>query len=239
MIRKGCRWSQASGAMASRCSGEATRCRQTRNTEEDDRHTLAPLQQTLLCKKKERKIILSIKNFGRTSPARGGFEYLQKTTARWPTFTYDSSMADIHIQRLDGRYSHTTARYPKTTYNDNTYNKNYYWHDYFMYCTNCIEKEWANLVCARRRCLGFKQRYCDNTYGDVWVLNNVRHNFLETFLIFYHSLHMRYHDILTIFVIFGLRLYLIEFKNKSPASRWPCFVNTMFKISGAFLDSAS
>jgi len=31
------RWSQDSGAVASRCSGEATRCRQTSNGEEDDR----------------------------------------------------------------------------------------------------------------------------------------------------------------------------------------------------------
>ena len=33
----GCRWSQASGAVASRCSGEAKRCRQTRDDDEDDR----------------------------------------------------------------------------------------------------------------------------------------------------------------------------------------------------------
>jgi hypothetical protein len=102
--------------MASRCSGEATRCRQTRNAEEDDRRTPAPLRRALLCKK-ERKIILSIKNFGRTSPARGGFENLQKN---------NGTMADIHIQWLDGRHPHTTARWQKTTYNDNTYNNYYY-----------------------------------------------------------------------------------------------------------------
>jgi hypothetical protein len=50
---------------------------------------------------------------------------------------------------------------------------------------------------------------------------------------------MRYHDISVIFVIFGLCLHLIEFKNESPASRWPCFVNKIFKISGEFLDTAS
>ena len=46
----GCRWSQASGAVASWCSGEATRCRQTRNAEEDDRCSQgapAPLRQFL------------------------------------------------------------------------------------------------------------------------------------------------------------------------------------------------
>jgi hypothetical protein len=42
----------------------------------------------LFSAKKERKIILSIKNFDRTSLARGGFEYLQKK---------NSTMADIHI----------------------------------------------------------------------------------------------------------------------------------------------
>jgi hypothetical protein len=73
----------------------------------------------------------------------------------------------------------------------------------------------------------------------VQVSSNVRHNFLETFLFFYHSLHMWYHDILAIFVIFGLGLYLIEFKNKLSVSRCPCFVNTMFEISGAFLNSSS
>jgi hypothetical protein len=71
------------------------------------------------------------------------------------------------------------------------------------------------------------------------VSSNVRHNFLETFLFFYHSLHIWYHDILKIFIIFGLGLCLIEFKNKSSASRCPYFVNTMFEISGAFLDSSS
>lgn len=50
---------------------------------------------------------------------------------------------------------------------------------------------------------------------------------------------MRYHDISAIFVIFELRLHLIEFKNKSPTSRWPCFVNKMFEILGEFLDTAS
>jgi hypothetical protein len=73
----------------------------------------------------------------------------------------------------------------------------------------------------------------------VWVSSNVRHNVLEIFLFSYHSLHMWYHDILAIFVIFWLGLYLIEFKNKSSASPCPCFVNTMFEILGAFLDSSS
>ena len=67
----GCRWSQASGVVASRCSGEATWCRQTRSGKEGDRGrrgTLALLRRALLCKK--RNIKLSIQNFGSTSPAR-------------------------------------------------------------------------------------------------------------------------------------------------------------------------
>ena len=47
------------------------------------------------------------------------------------------------------------------------------------------------------------------------------------------------YDILTSFMIFGLRLLFIEFKNNSTASLWSCFVNKMFKIGGLFLDTAS
>jgi hypothetical protein len=81
------------------------------------------------------------------------------------------------------------------------------------------------------------------TSANCWAVIVIKATYVTTFskysYFFYHSLHKRYHDILAIFVIFGLRLYLIEFKNKSPASRCPCFVNTMFEISGVFLDSAS
>ena len=70
MIRKeglylGWRWSQASGAVAGRCSGEATRCRQTRSGEEYDRghrDTPARLRRALLCKKKKEHTGL-IENF--------------------------------------------------------------------------------------------------------------------------------------------------------------------------------
>ena len=64
-------------------------------------------------------------------------------------------------------------------------------------------------------------------------------NLRETFSNFYHSLHIWYHDILTSFMIFGLRLLFIEFKNNSTASSWSCFVNKMFEIGGLFLDTAS
>ena len=64
-------------------------------------------------------------------------------------------------------------------------------------------------------------------------------NLCKTFSNFYHSLHIWYHDILTSCMIFGLRLLFIEFKNKSTASSWSCFVNKMFEIGGLFLDTAS
>ena len=43
----------------------------------------------------------------------------------------------------------------------------------------------------------------------------VRDNVHQTFSNFYHSLHIRYHDISTSFMIFGLHLLFIEFKNTS------------------------
>jgi hypothetical protein len=53
MVRKeglylGWWWSQASGVVASRYSGEAMRCRQPRAGEEDDQGTLGPLRRALL-----------------------------------------------------------------------------------------------------------------------------------------------------------------------------------------------
>ena len=67
----------------------------------------------------------------------------------------------------------------------------------------------------------------------------VHDNLRKTSSNFYHSLHIWYHDILTSFMIFGLRLLFIEFKNNSTASSWSCFVNKMFEIDGLFLDTAS
>ena len=72
-----------------------------------------------------------------------------------------------------------------------------------------------------------------------WFVSIVRNNVHQTFSKFYHILHIRYHDISTSFMIFGLRLHFIEFKNNSSASSWSCFVKKMFKISGLFLDTAS
>ena len=46
-------------------------------------------------------------------------------------------------------------------------------------------------------------------------VSNVHDNFYETCSIFYHSLHVWYHDILTNLIIFRLRLIFIEFKTYS------------------------
>ena len=51
--------------------------------------------------------------------------------------------------------------------------------------------------------------------GLLWFANIIRDNLCETSSIFYHSLHVWYLDILTSFMIFGLRLIFIEFKNNS------------------------
>ena len=94
MIRKeglylGWRWGQASGAVVGRCSGEATRCRQTCSGDEGDRGhrgTPAPLRWALLYKK--RNIKLSIQNFGST-PLHGEVSKTYKKT--------NDTMADMHI----------------------------------------------------------------------------------------------------------------------------------------------
>ena len=67
----------------------------------------------------------------------------------------------------------------------------------------------------------------------------VHDNVHEIFWNFYHSLHIWYHDISTSFMIFGLRLLFIEFKNTSHAISRTCFVNKMSEILGPFLDTAS
>jgi len=72
-----------------------------------------------------------------------------------------------------------------------------------------------------------------------WFVSIVHDNVHQTFSNFYHILHIRYHDISTNFMIFGLRLHFIEFKNNSFASSWSCFVNKMFEILGPLMDTAS
>ena len=73
----------------------------------------------------------------------------------------------------------------------------------------------------------------------IRFVSSVRINFAETLSIFYHSLHVWYHDNSTIFVIFRLRLLFIEFSDVSTTRFCSCFANTMFEISGLALDTVS
>ena len=71
------------------------------------------------------------------------------------------------------------------------------------------------------------------------VVSNIRGNLSETVSIFFHRLHIWYHDNSSNFIIFGLRLLLIKFKNRL-GTRWrSCFLNKMFEISFGFMGMAS
>ena len=62
-------------------------------------------RQVLLCKR--RKTSLKAENFGRTSPARGGFQNLQeKPSARWPTSTFGARCPTQPQTRHEGRQRH-------------------------------------------------------------------------------------------------------------------------------------
>ena len=82
------------------------------------------------------------------------------------------------------------------------------------------------------------QRY-DSFSKILRFVNIVRKRLCETFSIFYHGLHVWYHEILINLMIFGLRLFFQEFKNHSATCSWSGFVNKMFKISFHFQDKAS
>ena len=78
-----------------------------------------------------------------------------------------------------------------------------------------------------------------NSPEMIRFVSNIRVNFAETLSIFYHSLHVWYHDNSTIFGIFRLRLLFIEFSDFSATRFCSCFANTMFEISGLALDTVS
>ena len=85
------------GAVANQRSGVAKQGRQNRDVDEDDRGPPGPLRRTLLLHKDNR--LFFVQNFGSTSPARGGFQNLQK----------NDTMADIHNGT---KATTTTARRP-------------------------------------------------------------------------------------------------------------------------------
>ena len=79
------------------------------------------------------------------------------------------------------------------------------------------------------------QRY--HSSCEILRFVNIVHDILcDTFSIFYHSLHVWYHEILTNLMIFRLRLL---FLNHSATRSWSCFLNKMFEISFHFLGKAS
>ena len=79
----------------------------------------------------------------------------------------------------------------------------------------------------------------DSSSEMLQIVSNVCDKLCETFLIFYHNLHIWYHDILTNLMIFRVSLLFIEFKSNFATRSWSCFVNKMFKISFHFPDNAS
>ena len=82
------------------------------------------------------------------------------------------------------------------------------------------------------------QRY-DSSCEILRVVNIIHVILCKTFSIFYHSLHVWYHETLTNLMIFRLRLLFLEFKNHSATCSWSGFVNKMFKIFFHFPDKAS
>ena len=82
------------------------------------------------------------------------------------------------------------------------------------------------------------QRY--NSSCEILRFVNIIHDIMcETFSIFYHNLHVWYHEILTNLMIFRLRLLFLEFKNHLATRSWSCFLNKMFEISFHSLGKAS
>ena len=74
------------------------------------------------------------------------------------------------------------------------------------------------------------QRY-DSSSEILRFINIVHDRLCKTLLIFYHSLHIWYHEILTNLMIFRLCLLFLEFKSQTATHLWSCFLNKMFKIS--------
>ena len=71
----------------------------------------------------------------------------------------------------------------------------------------------------------------DSSYEILWVVNIIHDILCETFSIFYQSLHIWYHEILTNLMIFRLRLLFLEFKSQTVTRSWSCFPNKKSEIS--------
>ena len=75
-----------------------------------------------------------------------------------------------------------------------------------------------------------------NFFGILCFVINIRHNFCKTFSIFYHNLHIWYHDIMTNIMIFIAHLLFIEFKTYLVTRSWKCFANKIFEFSFQFFN---
>ena len=79
----------------------------------------------------------------------------------------------------------------------------------------------------------------DSSSEMLRSISNVHEKLCKTFSVFYHSLHIWYHEILTNLMIFRVCLLFIEFKSNSATRSWSCFVNKMFEIFFHFPVKAS
>jgi hypothetical protein len=98
----------------------------------------------------------------------------------------------------------------------------------------CFEKVMRDYVYKLRRTT---LKHYDFMCSSPRFLHIVRHNFLETFSIFYHSIYIWYHDMWTRFMIFWLCLCFIQFLNSWLASSRPCLVSMFLEVSGPLLKS--
>ena len=101
-----------------------------------------------------------------------------------------------------------------------------------MFSISYIEKFWSQTPLRPSLLLQILPNpfECYDSSSEILrFVNIVRDTLCETFLIFYHSLHLWYHEILTNLMIFRLCFFL-EFKNHSVTRSWSCFLNKMSKF---------
>ena len=111
---------------------------------------------------------------------------------------------------------------------------------FVLYCI--YKKFWSETPNRHSNCLLILpdlSQISETSSEMIRFVSSVRVNFAETLSIFYHSLHVWYHDNSTNFMIFRLHLFFIEFSDVSATRFCSCFANTMFEISGLALDTVS
>jgi hypothetical protein len=67
-------------------------------------------------------------------------------------------------------------------------------------------------------------------------LNTMHDKMFKTFLYYFHSLPVVYHEVSTNLIILKLHLHFIKLKNISKSYRFSCLANKMFKNSTIFMD---